>query len=131
MTHLVGFEEFSSKESGLRTQLTRAIAARDGIDIATIKNRLRAEDMAFDAIDEWKRKRREPQDRIEQLCEDIFLNELALQEERQRRQASRAALKNPHRGPEPDPNFVTLIMTDEGKGRRIKVTLPASAVEYL
>lgn len=121
--------EFLSRELAIHRDLTKAVAERDGLDLSHPRSRLEAESTASDLLQLWPRRRREPQDEIERLCEANYENEQAWMEHRRWMKAQRDALAAEKAPPSPDANLVTIYVRDDLSRQLYKVTLPTSAVE--
>jgi hypothetical protein len=92
-------DAFQGREIGLRTQIARAVAARDGLDFdGSSRFRYECESIADTMIAAWRRNPDiEPASDIERLCRAVVDNDRALQAYRQNLAEQRAAMN-----PKPD-----------------------------
>jgi hypothetical protein len=122
---------YASREIEIHRDLTKAVAARDGLRLDHPRSKSEAESIAYDLLQLWPCRRRDPQDELERLCEANYQNNQEWQEHRLAMKAIRDEMAAAKAPPPPDPDFVTLYMRDDLSRKLYKVRLPASSVEVL
>lgn len=120
---------YANREIEIHRDLTKAVAVRDCLSLDHPRSKSEAESTAYDLLQLWPRRRRDPQDEIERLCEANYQNNQAWQEYRLKLKAERDAMEAAKAPPPPDPSIVTLYVRDDLSRKLYEVTLLASSVK--